>query len=190
MRSSVSNVRKLILAGILTAFALALSLVDTSISSLLAFIPGFKLGLANAVSIFALYYLGMPWACLIGAARCLLTAFFSGQVTMLLFSLLGAFGSLLMMWLLRWRVSLIKVSVSGGVTHNLMQLLAAGLVTATPSIVSYMPVLILLGTATGLCLGVLCELVFGRLPMQMLPERKRRTSLKNERAGRMASRNA
>lgn len=171
MRSSGSRVRTLVLAGILTALALALSLMDTFISSVLAFIPGFKLGLANAVSIFALYYLGLPWACLIAAARCLLAAFFSGQATMLLFSLLGAFGSLLAMWCARWRLSLVKVSVLGGVTHNLMQLLAAGLVTATPSIVSYMPVLIVLGTATGLGLGVLCGLVFRRLPMRMLQKR-------------------
>lgn len=167
MRSQADRTHRLILAAILTALALALSLIDSAVSSFLAFVPGFKLGLANVVSLFALYSMGMPWACLICAARAALGAIFAGQVTMLVFSLMGGFGSLAVMWVLKRHMSLIKVSTAGGVTHNLMQLLAAGLVTLTPSLVYYMPVLIGLGTLTGFCLGILCRLVFSRLPRSL-----------------------
>lgn len=168
MKLPESRTGKLIVCGVLTALALALSLIDTSISAFLAFLPGFRLGLANAVSLFVLYYMGMPWACLVTGARCMLTAVFSGQITAFLFSVLGAFGSLAVMWLLRGRVSLIKVSTLGGVTHNMMQLLAAALVTSTPSLAYYLPPLVLMGTITGFVLGILCCLVFRRLRLTSL----------------------
>lgn len=164
MRSQDSPARRLTLCAVLIALALGLSLIDTAVSSLLAFIPGFKLGLANIVSLFALGAMGLPWALLVSAARCFLGAVFAGQTTMFLFSILGALGSLLVMRLLIRRLSIVKVSTAGGICHNLMQLVAAGIFTATPSLIYYLPVLICLGTITGFCLGILCALVFIRLP--------------------------
>lgn len=154
----------LVLSGILTAMSLALSLIDTSLSSILAFIPGTKLGLANIVSMYAIYYMGMPWAFAISAVRCFLGAVFAGQVSMFLFSILGAFGSILVMSALRGKISVIKVSTSGGVMHNMMQLAAAGMITATPSLTYYLPVLMLIGTVSGFLMGIICRSVFRRLP--------------------------
>ena len=148
--------RTLVLAGVLTAVALALSLIDAAVSSLLAFLPGFKLGLANTVSLYALYVLGLPWALAICVVRCVLTAVYSGQATMFLFSILGGIGSVLIMGTLRQHLSVLKVSMVGGVTHNLLQLAAAALITGTASIGSYLPVLIALGTVTGFLIGWLC----------------------------------
>lgn len=158
-----NSLRKLVLAGVLTALALALSLMDTAISSLVAFLPGFRLGLANIVSLFALYTLGLPWALAICTVRCVLTAVFSGQVTMFLFSIMGAVGSTLVMGSLRRLCSILKVSMTGGVTHNLLQLTAAALITATPGIAGYLPVLIILGTLTGFLTGWLCAQLLTRL---------------------------
>lgn len=151
-------------AGVLTALALVLSLADTAVSSLLAFLPGFKLGLANIVGLFALYTLGLPWTLAICIGRCLLAAVFSGQITMLLFSVMGGVGSTLVMAVLRQRLSILKVSMSGGVAHNLLQLAAAALVTATPAVTVYMPVLIVLGTVTGFLIGWLCAQIMRRMP--------------------------
>ena len=159
-----NRIRYLVLSGILTALALALSLIDTAVSSLLAFLPGFKLGLANIVSLFALYYMGLPWALLICIVRCLLGAVFAGQITMFLFSVLGGVGSLLVMRAFRSRLSILKVSMCGGVTHNLLQLMTSALITATGSVIVYLPVLIVLGTVTGFLMGWICALVFRRLP--------------------------
>lgn len=166
MQLPASRTGRLVLCGICTALALALSLLDSAVSSVFAFLPGFRLGLANAVSLFVLYYLGMPWACLVCVVRCALASVFSGQVTAFLFSIFGGFGSLCIMFLLRGRISLIKVSISGGITHNMMQLAAAALVTATPSLAWYIPPLIGSGTLTGLLLGALCRLIFERLHLR------------------------
>ena len=148
MPTRANRSRTLVLAGVLTAVALAVSLIDAAVSSLLAFLPGFKLGLANIVSLYALYTLGV--------VRCVLTAVYSGQATMFLFSILGGVGSVLIMGLLRKYLSVLKVSMTGGVTHNLLQLAAAALITGTASIGSYLPVLIALGTITGFLIGWLC----------------------------------
>lgn len=153
---------KFVLAAVLCGVALALSLVDGAISSLLP-LTGFKLGLANIVSLFALYYLGAPYAFSICIVRSLLAAVFSGNLTMLFFSLAGGLLSILVMCLFLRRLSLVKVSVLGGVTHNLAQLAVAALLTATPQVSYYLPVLALMGCVCGFCMGVLCALVFSRL---------------------------
>lgn len=162
MRTQADHVRRLVLAGILTALALALSLADIALSAALAFLPGFKLGLANIVGLFALYTLGLPWALAICTVRCVLTAAFSGQITMFLFSIMGGIGSTLVMAALRKHLSVLQVSMSGGVAHNLLQLAAAALITATPGIIGYLPVLIAAGTGTGFLIGWLCAQVLER----------------------------
>lgn len=60
-------------------------------------LPGVKLGLANIVTVFALYQLGpLPALCIL-AARCLLGSLFAGNASALLFSLLGGTLAMLVM---------------------------------------------------------------------------------------------
>ena len=153
---------RFVLAAVLCGIALALSLLDGAVSSLLP-LPGLKLGLANVVSLFALCCLGLPWALLICLVRSLLAAVLSGNLTMLLFSLAGGAVSILIMRLAQKRLSVIKTSVLGGISHNLMQLACAALLTATPQVSYYLPVLVLTGTMCGFFVGVLCALVFRRI---------------------------
>ncbi len=167
--ASPNKTSKFILSAVLCGVALALSLLDGAVSALLP-LPGFKLGLANIVSLFALYYLGAPYAVLICIVRSLLAAIFGGNLTMLFFSLAGGLLSILIMLVFLRRLSLIKVSVLGGVTHNLAQLVIAGLLTATPQVSYYLPVLVLMGTVCGFCMGLLCKLVFSRLHRETLHE--------------------
>lgn len=153
---------RFVLSAVLCGIALALSLLDGAVSSLLP-LPGFKLGLANVVSLFALCCLGLPWALLICVVRSLLTAMLSGNMTMLFFSLAGGVVSILVMYLALKYLSVIKTSVLGGISHNLMQLAAAAVVTATPQVSYYFPVLVLTGTVCGFFVGALCTLVFRRI---------------------------
>ena len=153
---------RFVLAAVFCGLALALSLLDGAVSSLLP-LPGFKLGLANVVSLLALLTLGLPWTQLICLVRSLLAAALSGNLTMLFFSLAGGVVSILIMRLAQKRLSVIKTSVLGGVSHNLMQLVCAALLTATPQVSYYVPVLVLTGTVCGFFVGVLCTLVSRRL---------------------------
>ena len=83
--------KQLTLCAVLTALALAFSYLENFFPLSLAIpIPGIKLGLANIVTVFALYALGPAQALLILTGRCLLGAVFAGNMNALIFSLLGA----------------------------------------------------------------------------------------------------
>ena len=84
-------------------------------------------------------------------------------MAMLFFSLAGGLVSILIMYCALKRLSVIKASVLGGISHNLMQLACAALLTATPQVSYYLPVLVLTGTMCGFFVGVLCALVFRRI---------------------------
>ena len=123
--------KKLALAAVLTALALGLSTLENLFPvSLLVPLPGIKLGLANIVTVFALYRLGAPFALAILVARCLLGAMFAGNVSALLFSLMGGVLAMLVMILLRRakRLSVYGVSIAGAAAHNIGQICAAMLV--------------------------------------------------------------
>ena len=84
------STRQLALCAVLTALALGLSTLENLFPVTLVIpLPGVKLGLANIVTVFALYQLGpLPALCIL-AARCLLGSLFAGNASALLFSLLG-----------------------------------------------------------------------------------------------------
>lgn len=83
--------KKLALCAVLTALALGLSTIENMIPiSLLVPLPGIKLGLANIVTVFALYQLGAASALGILIARCLLGAMFAGTPRLCCFPLWAA----------------------------------------------------------------------------------------------------
>ena len=86
--------------AVLAALALALSYLESFFPPLLP-LPGVKLGLANIVTVYALYALGPASALAILLARCLLGAMFAGNASALLFSLMGGGLSMLVMIVLR-----------------------------------------------------------------------------------------
>ena len=92
------NARSIALCAVLTALALGLSTLENLFPvTLIVPLPGVKLGLANIVTVFALYELGAVPALTILTARCLLGGLFAGNLSALLFSLLGGFTAMLVM---------------------------------------------------------------------------------------------
>jgi uncharacterized membrane protein len=53
-------------------------------------------------------------------------------------------------------------SLIGALAHNIGQILMAILVTATPSLITYLPVLMISGIATGTFTGLCAQLAIGR----------------------------
>lgn len=150
--------------GMLTALAFLLSYVETLIP--LPFgIPGIKLGLANLVTLVALYAMGEKAALVISLVRIVLTGFTFGNLSMLLYSLAGGLLSFLCMAAAKRQGSFGKVGVSilGGVTHNLGQILTAMAVLETGSLLYYFPALLVSGTTAGLIIGLLGGLTLERL---------------------------
>lgn len=160
--------------GMLSALALALSFLE----SLIPFqpgLPGVKLGLANLVIVFALYRMNVHSALLINTVRILLSSLLFSGLFGLLYSAAGAAASLAAMTLLlqinRKReqagksilFSIFGVSMTGGVFHNLGQLLIAILILSSLNLVYYLPVMIISGIAAGLVNGMVAWLLLQKI---------------------------
>ena len=158
--------RQLTLCAVLTAMALALSYLENFFPLSLAIpIPGIKLGLANIVTLFALYALGPGQALLILLARCLLGAVFAGNMNALIFSLLGgvpAMGVMIALSRLK-RLSVYGVSVGGAAAHNCGQIAAACLTLGSMAPLYYLPILLGASLITGAVTGVAAACLFRAL---------------------------
>ena len=138
---------------------MALALIFSYIETLIPFqigIPGVKLGLANLVIVIALYRMPVGEVYLLSGVRVVLTGFLFGNLMSILYSLAGGILSLTVMWgMKRIRyVSILGVSIAGGVFHNVGQLLAAALMVETYGVFSYLPVLLISGLLTGFVIGL------------------------------------
>ncbi|MBR0386504.1 MAG: Gx transporter family protein [Clostridia bacterium] len=144
--------KDLTIMAILTALAMVLGWVERMIPlELLIPLPGVKLGLANTVTMFSLYWLNLPATMLILIARCLLGGLFSGNMTALAFSLTGGVISMLIMAAAKHsrHLSVWGVSVLGAAGHNCGQILIAMILMHSGAVLGYLPYLLLIGTACG-----------------------------------------
>lgn len=142
--------------GMLVALAFIFSYIETLIPFHFP-VPGIKLGLANIVVLVALYLFGAKDAFVVSCVRIVLSGFTFGNPFSMLYSLAGGLLSWLVMSLCK-RIkdfSIIGVSVTGGVAHNIGQIVMAGLVLRTVTVVSYLPMLLIAGVATGVFIGML-----------------------------------
>ena len=156
--------RKLAFLGLSVALALILSFVESQIP-VFTVVPGMKLGLPNLVMVFLLYRIGWKETVAVSLVRVLLVSLLFGNAQSLVFSLAGAALSLAGMALLKKSrlFSPVAVSVTGGVLHNIGQIIAACLWTGTAQIAYYLPVLLLSGIAAGILIGLLSGLLLKRL---------------------------
>ncbi len=153
----MNETRKLVYMGLLVAAALALSFVESFLPS--PVLPGAKLGLANIVTVTALYTLPKTGdAARVLAARVILGGVFAGGAS-LFYSAAGAVLSFLAMTILK-RTGLfgvVPISAAGGFFHNLGQLSAAAVVLSSAAVWSYLPVLGVAGLAAGFLIGLVVE---------------------------------
>lgn len=147
-----------------TALALIFSYVETLIPIHFG-VPGIKLGLANLIVVIVLYKWGAKQALLVSVLRILLSGFMFGNMFSIVYSLAGGLLSLFFMNVLKKKntFSIIGVSLAGGVTHNLGQLIVAMLVVESYKAGFYFPVLMIAGMLTGFLIGVLSAEILKRL---------------------------
>ena len=146
-------------SAVLIALALALSYTERFIPLQLVIpLPGVKLGLANIVTLVALYLLGWKRTLPIVVIRCFLGALF-GSLTGLAFSLTGGLISLAVMALCKKIpvFSIYGVSILGAAAHNIGQILAAMALMASVYVGAYLPYLLLIAICTGLATGAACS---------------------------------
>ena len=157
--------RKLAYLGLCTAVALILAYVEVLLPPLFTAVPGIKLGLPNIAIIFVLYRYGVRYAAAVSFVRMAVVALLFGNPMTFVYSLAGAALSLLVMALLRRLdfLSVVGVSVAGGVFHNVGQILMAMLLLGTAELGYYLIVLAITGTISGVFVGLCGALAVKRI---------------------------
>ena len=157
--------KRLTRLALLTAIALSIFMAEAQLPPLVP-IQGVKLGLANIVTVYAVFALGAGDALLILAGRVFLGAVFSGQMMTLLYSAGGGVLAWLAMVLLSRLLTQRQIwlcSPVAAVFHNLGQLLVAAGVMKTWVVMAYLPYLVLSGILTGLFTGLCAQFLLNRL---------------------------
>lgn len=151
--------------GLLSAFAIILSYVETLIPIPIA-VPGVKLGLANFLVLLCLYIYGIKEAIIVNLIRIFVIGCMFGNLFSILFSIAGAGISLMVMVMVKKTnlFSMTGVSVAGGVSHNMAQILIAAWLVNSTQIVFYLPVLVVCGIVTGAVIGILAGVIVKHIP--------------------------
>lgn len=154
---------KVAVFGVFTSLALILSYVELLIPINFG-IPGMKLGLANLLVVILLYK-GCPRdALLLSVIRILLSGLIFGNMFSIFYSLGGGLLSLAVMVFLKktGQFTVAGISIGGGASHNVGQLLVAMFVVQTYQVGYYLPVLLIAGVNTGAVIGILSAEVLKR----------------------------
>lgn len=156
--------KRIAFLGLFVALAFVLSYVEFMLPLNIG-IPGAKIGIANLAVMVTLYTVGEKNAIALSIIRVVLVGLTFGNISMMMYSLAGAALSLFAM-LLAMRIgklSMTGVSVLGGVFHNVGQIIVAMLVLETKSLLYYLPFLIIVGTITGVVIGIVSSLITVRV---------------------------
>lgn len=153
-----NQVQKVAFCGIMTAFALVLGYLEFLIPFHVG-IYGIKLGLANLAILSLLYLTDTKSALTVHAIRIFACGILFGNGVSMIYSAAGGFVSFVTMALLKkaGRFSPVGISICGGVTHNVAQLIAAIFMVNELKIAFYLPVLLITGCIAGTLVGI-CSL--------------------------------
>jgi heptaprenyl diphosphate synthase len=170
VKNNPSSIRRIAFVSLATALAMLLSYVEFLLPPLFAAVPGIKIGLPNIVILYVLYCLDWKRAALVSFVRVCLSSLLFGTVMTLAYSIAGAVLSLLFMTLLKKtdRFSAVGVSVTGGILHNVGQILVAMVLLDTPQIAYYLLVLTVTGTLSGILIGLCGGVLVKRLPISRI----------------------
>ena len=159
------NTKKLTEMALLTAFALIIHSIEALIPQLIP-VPGVKIGLSNIITLIAVYRLNRREAGLVVLMKVLLSCMFGGSLSALIYSASGAILSLAVMLPLSRVIppqNMYITGILGAAAHNLGQIIAAIIVSHTPGLIMYLPVLMLSGCAAGFFTGLCAAFTFMRI---------------------------
>ena len=163
----MKRVQKLTLFAMLCALAIVFHYVESMVVIPLP-VPGFRLGLANILSLIALYYFDARALFTIGIVRVLFASLLSGMLfaTSFWLSLAGMLLSALPMTIARRCscFSIYGVSVLGSAAHCVAQVMVVTWIYQQFFMQALLPILVALSIPTGLLIAMLADQVLKRLP--------------------------
>jgi len=159
------SIRRMTELALLSSVALIIFVIELRIPNPFP-IPGVKLGLANIVTVYAVFRYRSSETAMIVTVRLLLGAMFSGKPSALLYSAAGAIVCLCGMLLLRRILPEKQIwlcSVIGAMLHNIGQITAAVIIMQSFSVAAYLPILLVTGSLAGAFTGVCAQLLLNRI---------------------------
>lgn len=168
--------KDLTLSALLAGLGIVIGILESFMPPLFVFAPGAKLGLSNIVSLVALYTLPYKQALTVVLLRVTLTALITGTANSFIYSLAGALFSFFVMTLVKQlgpdRVSIIGVSVMGGISHNFGQLTIAAITSNSWLTYNYLPFMSIVGTLAGFIVGIAGNFLVAELTKRQKGGRK------------------
>ncbi|MGN0277515.1 MAG: Gx transporter family protein [Hominisplanchenecus sp.] len=149
------KVKHMTFLAMYTTIALTIFVVESMIPPL-APIPGIKLGLANVVTLWLLYYTSWKDAGIVLLMRILIASMVTGQMVSFCYSLCGGlccFAAMSLLFRVLGKQYMVFISIIGALFHNLGQILIAVLILQSLSILTYLPFLIISAILTGTFTG-------------------------------------
>lgn len=159
--------KKITSVAMFACVALLCSYIEMMIPNPFA-MQGIKLGLANSVVLFSIYYFSFREAYMISVVRVVLVSLLFGSFFSLAFSLAGCTISMIAMYL-AYRSKLFSIvgnSIIGAVFHNIGQLLVAMILLESISVIYYFVGLLISGVISGCFIGLLCQKVVKQIKRQ------------------------
>lgn len=150
-----NNIRKIVIYGVFISLALVISYFEMLINISIG-VPGAKIGLANGVTMIMLCLIGWKEASIVSIFRIVLSGILFGNLFAILYSLAGAsFSLVLMMLVKKCKFSVTSISIVGGISHNIGQIILACFLIENSRLLLYLPILTLAGCISGFCIGIL-----------------------------------
>lgn len=165
LRGDKLSAKKITELSLLTALALIIFVVELRIPNICP-VPGVKLGLANIITVYAVYHFKASETAMLVFSRVILGSFFSGNVSALLYSISGAVFCLIGMLCIKKIIPekyICLCSIAGAIFHNIGQICAAIVIMNTFTVIVYLPILIFFGCIAGFFTGMCASLIIRRL---------------------------
>ena len=156
--------RKLTTMALFSAIALTIFMVEAQIPALVP-IPGVKLGLSNIITVVAVYLLGAKEGAAVLFVRIFLGAIFSGNFGTIFYSAAGgafAIAATIGLKFVLTQKQIWIAGILGAIAHSIGQMIVAVWLTGTPSLLIYLPVMILCSIITGLFTGLCAQFLVNR----------------------------
>lgn len=156
--------RKLTRLALLSAIALTIFMVEAQIPAVVP-VPGVKLGLSNIVTVFTVFALGAREGIAVLVTRIFLGAVFAGNFSTIFYSAAGgglAIATTIALKKILGKKQLWVAGCLGAVAHSVGQMAMAILLTATPGLLVYLPVMVAISILTGLFTGLCAQFLLDR----------------------------
>lgn len=174
------NLERYIFIAILCAQGVIIGLIEQSIPSPFVFAPGAKIGLANIITLLAIFTLRFRDCLLLVLLRLVLTTLLGGSVSTFMYAFSGAMLAFFSMYLVKMLhpkyVSFIGISAVGGIMHNVGQLITASMIAQSFSVMLYLPVLAFMGILAGIAVGIVVNYLLTHVKaLQMISDKLYKT---------------